>query len=120
VIGQNEVRALADVKPSLYVHPCLDESINLVEQGVGVEHDAVADRAPNSRVQDPARYLVQHEGAVTEVDGMSGVRASLVAHDPVGLLREHVDELALSFVPPLRPDHDDDARFRTEHDTPER
>ena len=63
---------------------------------------------------------MQHEGAVTEVDGVPRVRASLVPHHPVGALCEHVYELAFPFVSPLRADHDDDTRFRTEHDAPVR
>ena len=120
VIRQHEVRALAHVEPPLDVDARLDEPVDLGEQRVGIEHDAVADRAAHARMQDPARDLMQHEGAVTEVDGVPGVRAALVAHHPVGALGEHVDELALPFVAPLRADHDDDTRFRTEHDAPVR
>src|SRR3954467_14654177 len=77
VIRQHEVRTLADVQPPLDVDSRLDESADLVEQGIGVEHDAVPDRAPHAGMQDPARDLVQHEGTVTEVDGVPGVRSSL-------------------------------------------
>ena len=107
------MRALAHVQPALDVDARLDESVDLVEQRVGIEHDAVADRAAHAGMQDPARDLMQHEGAVAEVDGVPGVRASLIAHHPVGPLGEHVHELPFPFVPPLRADDDDDARFRT-------
>ena len=42
--------------------------------------------------------------------GVPGIRAALIAHDPVGALGEHVDELALAFVAPLRADDDDSSR----------
>src|SRR5204863_9376459 len=48
------------------------------------------------------------------------VRASLISNHPVGTLGEHVYQLPLPLVSPLRADDDDDTRFRTEHDTPER
>ena len=120
VVRQHEVRAIAHVEPSLDVDAVRHELVDLGEQRVRIEHDAVADRAAHARVQDAARDLVQHERAVADVDGVAGVRAALVAHHPVGALGEHVDELALPFVAPLRADDDDDARFRIEHDAPER
>jgi hypothetical protein len=63
---------------------------------------------------------MQHEGAVAEVYRVSGIGTALIAHHPVGTLGQHVHELALPFVPPLRAHDDDDTRFRTEHDAPER
>ena len=120
VIRQHEVRALAHVQPALDVHPRLHETVDLVEQRVRIEHDAVADRAAHAWMKNPARDLVQHEGAVAEVDGVARVRTSLIPHDPVGTLGEHVHQLPLPLVPPLRADDDHDARFRTEHDAPER
>jgi hypothetical protein len=53
--------------------------------------------------------LVQHERVVPDVNGVSGVRSSLIANHPIGPLGQNVDELSLAFVPPLRADHDDRA-----------
>ena len=63
---------------------------------------------------------MQHEGAVAEIDGVPGVRAPLISHHPVGALGQHVHELPLPFVAPLRADDDHDTRIRTEHDAPAR
>src|SRR5204862_8051565 len=84
------------------------------------QHDPVADRAADPRMEDAARDLVEHERAVAEIDGVARVRASLISNHPVGTLGDHVYQLPLPLVSPLRADDDDDTRFRTEHDTPER
>ena len=67
VIRQHEVRAVAHVEPALDVDAVVDEPVDLGEQRVRIEHDAVADRAAHARVQDAARDLVQHERRVAEV-----------------------------------------------------
>ena len=109
VVGEHQVRAIADVEAPLDVHAVAHELVDLGEQRLGVEHDAVADRAPHARVQDAARNLVEHGRAVADVHGVAGVRAALVAHHPVGALGQDVDELALPFIAPLRADDDDRA-----------
>ncbi len=52
---------------------------------------------------------MEDEGTIAEIDGVAGVRAALVAHDPVGALGDHVHELSLPFVAPLRADDDESA-----------
>jgi adenylosuccinate synthase len=113
-LARNKSDAEIDVDTGLH------QPVDLVEQSVRIEHHAVADRAAHAGVQDAARDLVQHEGAIAEVHGVARVGAALIPHDPVGTLGEHVHELPLPLVPPLRADDDHDARFRTEHDAPER
>jgi len=109
VIRQDEMRPLAHVESPLDVDSGLHEAVDLVEQRVGIEHDAVADRAAHAGMQDAARNLMEDKGPVAEVHRVAGVCAALVADHPVGPLGQHVHELALPFVSPLRPDDDDDA-----------
>ena len=115
VIRQHEVRAIAHIEAACDVDAVLDELVDLGEERVGVEDDAVADRAAHAGMQNAARDLVQHERLVADVHRVSGVRAALIAHDPVGALGEHVDELSLAFVAPLRSDDDDRANRVAEH-----
>ncbi len=58
---QHEVRAVAHIQPALHIHAVGDQLVDLGEQRVGIEHDAVADRAPHTGVHDPARNLVEDE-----------------------------------------------------------
>ena len=53
--------------------------------------------------------------AVAEVHRVAGIRAALVAHHPIGALGEHVHELSLPFVAPLRADDDESANRCAEH-----
>jgi hypothetical protein len=112
------MRAIADVEAPLDVDAVLDQLVDLGGEGVGIEHDAIADRAAHPRMEDPARDLVEDEALVADVDRVAGVRAALVAHDPVRALGHHVDELALPFVAPLRADDDDGAVIAIEHFSP--
>ena len=97
------------------VDPALGELVELAEEGLGLEHDAVADDAGDAAVQDARRNLAQDEVRVADDDRMAGVGAALVAHDQVGPLGEDVDELALALVPPLRPDDHHAGGLRVEH-----
>ena len=108
------MRAVAHVEPALHVDAIGDQLVDLGEQRLGIEHDAVSDRAAHSRMQNAARDLVEHEGFLADLNGVAGVRAALVAHHPVGALGENVDELSLAFVAPLRTDDDDSACLRIE------
>ncbi len=118
VVRQHEMRAVAHVESALDIHAVGDEFVDLGEQRLGIEHDAVPDRAAHAGMQDAARDLVEHELAVTDLHGVPGVRAALIAHDPVRALGDHVDEFALPFVAPLCADHDDGASFLVEHWSP--
>src|SRR5207247_1177471 len=114
---QHQMRALAHVQASLDVDAVFHEAVDLVEQRVGIEHDAVPDRAAHAGMENTAWNLVQHERRPVDVDGVSGVGASLIAHDPRGALGEDVDEFALPLVAPLGADYDDCTPRVTEHVT---
>jgi hypothetical protein len=118
VIREDEVRAVADVEPPLDVHAVPHELVDLGEERVRIEDDAVADRAADARMEDPARDLVEHERLLADVHRVAGVGAPLVAHDPVGVLGEHVDQLPLPLVTPLRTDDDDGPPRSIEHAAP--
>src|SRR5688500_10097122 len=49
------------------------------------------------------------------MDRVTRVCSALVAHDPVRALRDHVNELSLAFVAPLRADDHDGAGIIIEH-----
>jgi hypothetical protein len=96
----------------------MDQLVYLIEQRVRVEHHTVPDRAPNARVQDAARDLVQHDRLVADMYCVPRVGSALVSNDPIRALGEHVDQLSLPLVSPLRPDNDDGASPFTKHGWP--
>src|SRR5690348_18015306 len=65
-------------------------------------------RRPDRATLFPYTTLFRsHEGAVAELHGVPRIRAALVAHHPVGALGEHVHQLSLPLVAPLRAHHQD-------------
>ncbi len=111
------MRALTHVESTFDVDAVLDQLVDLSEKRLGIEHNAVSDRAAHTLVENAARDLVQHERVRAEVHGMSGIRPALIAHDPIRTLGEHVDQFALPFVAPLRANDDNGAIALTEHET---
>ncbi len=59
------------------------------------------------RAKDAGGDQVEHEFFLVDLDRVAGVVAALETDDDVGLLGEHVDDLAFSFVAPLGADYND-------------
>ena len=98
--------AVGDEEPAGGVDAALVQLIQLGEEVLRLQHDAVADHAGDAGVQDAGGNLPQDELAVADDDGVAGVGPALVAHHQVGPLGQHVDQLALPLVSPLGPnDH---------------
>ena len=81
------------------------ELVELSDQNLRIDDAAVADHA-GLAAHDAARQRADLERLVTDDNCVSGVRTALVAAHDVRVLREQVDDLALAFVAPLRPDDD--------------
>jgi hypothetical protein len=88
------------------------EGIELADQHLGVDDDAVAEDADLLRLEDAARQQVELERLVAVHDGVPGVIAALVARDDLEALGEQVDDLALPLVAPLGADDDRSAHLR--------
>ena len=98
--------ALAEILQAADVDAAALEPLDLVEQHLRVDHDAVADRAGQARVEDPRRDQVELELLAVAHDRVAGVVAALKADHEVGLLGEQVGDLALAFVAPLGAHYD--------------
>lgn len=94
----------------------LREAVQFREELLRVQHHAIADDAGSPRVQDARGDLVEHVLLIADDDGVPGVRAALVAHHQVGSLGEHVHQLALPLITPLRAHYDDTSGAGVEHD----
>jgi hypothetical protein len=79
---------------------------DLVEEGGGIEHDAVADHRQLLLAQHARGQQRQLVGLAVDHQRVAGVMAALETDDDVRLLRQPVDDLALSFVAPLGADDD--------------
>ena len=96
--------ALADSSQAADVDAAPAQAVELADQHLGVDDDAVADHAGLARVEDPRRDQVELERLAVADDRVAGVVAALEAHDHRGVLGEQVDDLALALVAPLGPD----------------
>ena len=114
---EGEVGTVGHIELVLRADSAFGQRIELGEQGFGIEHDAVPDHADGA-LDDPRGNLVQHELSGARVHRVPRVRPALVAHDQVGALGEHIDDLALAFVAPLSAHDDDAVSFRSEHGSP--
>ena len=84
---------------------------DFIEEGLRIEHHAVADDRELGRPQHAGRQQRQLVGLAIDDERMAGIVAALEAHDDVGLLRQPVDDLALPLVAPLGADDDNIGHF---------
>ena len=81
VVRQDDVRLLADQQPAVDVDAQPRQLVDLLEQRLRIDDDAVADDAGHAGMQDARRNQVQDELLPVDVDGVAGVVAALVARD---------------------------------------
>src|SRR5579884_4416415 len=81
------------------------ESIHFLQKGNGIEHHAVADDAAAAFTEHATRNKLQHEFLAADDDRVSGIVSAGIACDDVEVLREHIDDLALALISPLRADY---------------
>ena len=77
------------------------DRLDLGEQRLEVDDDARTDDGPSVPRKMPAGSRCSAKRRVAELDGVSGVVASVVARDDVETVGEQVHDLALALVAPL-------------------
>src|SRR5206468_10795850 len=102
VIRQNQVRLVADDDPIADVDAVPRQLVDLGEQRLRIDHDAVADDARDAAMQNARRNQTQDELRAVDVDGVAGVVAALKPRDEREVRREQVDDLSFSLITPLR------------------
>ena len=80
------------------------DGFHFVEQRPRIDNDAVADDRELLRPDDAGRQQVQLVRGAVDDQGVPGVVAALEANHHIGPFGQPIDDLALSFVAPLRPD----------------
>jgi hypothetical protein len=89
-----------------HVDPERFQPVDFLEQGAGIDHDAIPDHGQLSRPHHARRQQRQLVGDPTDDERVSRIMSTLEANDDVGLLRQPVNDFALSFVAPLGANHD--------------
>ena len=107
VVGQDDVRLLADQQTPVHgdAHP--RQLVDLLEERLRVDDNAVADDAGDAGMQDAGRNEMEDELGALHIDRVAGVVAALVARDGRKVGRQHVDDLPFALVAPLRAQHCD-------------
>jgi hypothetical protein len=118
VVREDEVRTFRNQNTTLRVDPAGVEMIEFSEERLQIEDDPITQSALGPWMEDTGRQLLEDELVLTHDDRVAGVCTPLVAHHHIGLLGQHVDELAFAFVTPLCPDDDDTAAINFEHQLP--
>ena len=105
VVREDQVGVARHLEPRA-VDPAGLEHGDLVQQDLGVDHDAVPDDRGDVAVEHAARDQLEREGLPVHDERVTGVVAPLVAHHQVHLLGEEVGEPTLALVTPLGSDDD--------------
>jgi hypothetical protein len=107
VVRQNDVSLLADEQVAVDIHAHPRKLVHLLEERLRIDDDTVADDAGDARMQNARRNQMQDELRPFHINGVSSVVPALVPRDSREMRRQHVDDLPLAFVAPLRAEHCD-------------
>ncbi len=102
VVEHDHVGARGDEETPAALNARLPEHLDLLYEVEGIHHHAITDHARLARVQDSRGDQAQNALLALGDDGVPGVRATLVADNHVRLSGEHVNNLSLTLVAPLR------------------
>src|SRR5678815_593858 len=107
VVRQDDVSLFADEEPAVDVDARPGEFVDLLEERLRIDDDTIADDAGDAGMQNARRNQMQDELRPFHKNRMTGVVATLIPRDSREMRRQHVDDLALAFVAPLRAEHCD-------------
>ncbi len=99
-------RLLSRIGLPLDPHAVGAQRIHFLHECERIEHHAVADHAAASFAQHPARNELKDELLALDRYCVSGIVAARIARYDVEAFRENVNNLAFTFVAPLRADDD--------------
>src|SRR4029077_9830173 len=102
VVRQNQVSAVADQQIPANCNPQFAQAIDFAKQCNRVDNNAVSNHANLAASQNSRGDQVKNVFNATMEDSVSGIIAALAANNNVNLCGKHVDDLALTFVAPLR------------------
>src|SRR6266404_3100134 len=106
MVGKNNLRAVRDEKVAIHFHAGSAQGSDFLQEGQRINHHAVADDAGALGPQNASGHELQDELFPVDDDGVSGVMAAGIARHHRKSLSEHVDNLALALIAPLRSDDD--------------
>src|SRR5215211_7751064 len=106
VVGHDQVRPTVDLETISHLEASLLESLDLLDEYLGVDHDTVTDSADHALAHDARRHEVKLELLLADTDGVAGVVAARVARDVVHIRRERVAHPTLALISPGQSEDD--------------
>src|ERR1700733_3067180 len=104
---QNQRNVLCDLEVGRgHFDSLAAQRLDLLDEMIGIEDDAVADDRQFSRPNNAGRKKCKFVSLAVDHESMARVMAALEPHHDVGADRQPIDDLALSFVAPLGADND--------------
>src|SRR6202163_1286837 len=106
MVRKNNLRAVRDKKVAIYFHASSAQGSDFLQEGQRINHHAIANDADALGPQNAAGHELQDKLFPVDYDGVSGIVAAGVASHHRKGLSEHIDNLALTLIAPLRSDND--------------
>src|SRR4029434_10966303 len=97
--------AVADHQVIADLHAALDELIDFLKHGGGIDDHSAGDDGLYAGIEDAAWDQREFIGLPSGDDSVSGVGAPLITNDDIVLVGDQVYELPLGPVAPLQADH---------------
>ena len=101
-----------DEKAILERDSCRLQGAELLAETIRKDDHPITDDTGRPGMKDARGNVVEKELLFADLDGMAGIGATLIPGDNVDVRREHVDDLPLALVTPLRTDHSNAGHFR--------
>jgi len=96
--------AQEQILPDLNSH--FSQTFDLSDKRYGIDDDTVTDHTDFSAPKDARRNEMKNVCLAAMNNGVTGVIATLTAHNDVSLCRQDIDDLAFSLVSPLSANQD--------------
>ncbi len=107
VVRQDQRGGFGDAQAVLHLQAGGLEFLDLTEERLGRQHNAVADIADGALAHDPRRDQSQDGLLAADDERVAGVVAALEPHHAFCMIGKPIDDFPFAFVTPLGSDHDD-------------
>ena len=99
---KDQVGLSADEQILRRIHPAFPQTGDFLHQDKGVNDDTIPDQVHCLRAKNTRRNQVQNMLASLEMEGMPRIGTSLEAGNNIVMGGEHIHNLSLTFVSPLK------------------
>ena len=82
-------------------HSPADQGVELCDQDLGIDDDAIANHAGGLRLEDAAWDQVEHQCLAIHHESVAGIVAALEAGHVSSAPGQEIDDLSLALVSPL-------------------